>query len=399
MQAKKLSEVFVIAAFAVFLLAAMAASLLREQETYSYFENRNLAVMPKMTKESVLSGEYFSDVEDYLKDHAAGRNTLLKLDTYINMDVLRLPVVNEVVVKDNILLPFNEYETVDKGRIAAQAEKMADNLEAVDEVTRENGGVFYYVLVPCQYAYFEDEYPWYLNNRQEYTDTALPAITAELSERDISLIDVGAYFEELGNPPELGSTVDNHYPMLGAYLAYVEIMERINADTGYDLTILRDGDFTISEVPNHYIGSRTRKLFDLWDGEEKLSILTPEVEVPFLRYDNGNENTSVVYSLPYDSGTPLTYNVYMGGDIPEMVIDTGRDELPSVLIYGDSFTNAVETVLYYGFDEMRSLDLRYYKDMTLGEYIETYKPDIVICLRNYGAMIDTTDNGLGPDGY
>lgn len=46
-------------------------------------------------------------------------------------------------------------------------------------------------------------------------------------------------------------------------------------------------------------------------------------------------------------------------------IDTGRRELPSILIYGDSFTNAVESIAWYSFDRMESADFRYYKDKTL----------------------------------
>ena len=70
----------------------------------------------------------------------------------------------------------------------------------------------------------------------------------------------------------------------------------------------------------------------------------------------------------------MLYTAYMGGDIGETVIDTGRDELPNILIYGDSFTNPLECLMYYSFNEMHSIDLRYYKDMTLEDYIRLYQP-------------------------
>ena len=66
----------------------------------------------------------------------------------------------------------------------------------------------------------------------------------------------------------------------------------------------------------------------------------------------------------------MLYSLYMGGDVGETVIETGRPDLPSILIYGDSFTNPVECLAYYSFDEMRSIDLRHYKDMTLADYIQ-----------------------------
>ena len=83
----------------------------------------------------------------------------------------------------------------------------------------------------------------------------------------------------------------------------------------------------------------------------------------------------------------------MGGDIPETVIETNRPELPSILIYGDSFTNAVEALAYYSFDEMRSVDLRYYDQMSISQYIQEYKPDIVVCIRDYESLLAVDGNG------
>ena len=87
------------------------------------------------------------------------------------------------------------------------------------------------------------------------------------------------------------------------------------------------------------------------------------------------------------------YDLYMCGDRAETVIKTNRPQLPDVLIYGDSFTNALECLAYYSFDEMRSIDLRHYDKMSLADYIEEYKPDYVICIRDYEALIKTEGNG------
>ena len=84
----------------------------------------------------------------------------------------------------------------------------------------------------------------------------------------------------------------------------------------------------------------------------------------------------------------------MGGDVAHTMIDTEREELPSILIYGESFTNAIETIMWYSFDEMHSLDMRYYKDMTVDEFIEIVQPDVVVCVRDYSVLLLTDDYGL-----
>ena len=102
-----------------------------------------------------------------------------------------------------------------------------------------------------------------------------------------------------------------------------------------------------------------------------------------------------MYAMPGNEWQDVTYNLYMGGDIAETVIDTNREDLPSILIYGDSFTNALECITYLSFDKMYSLDLRHYQDMTIEEYIAMTQPDVVVCIRDYESLLEIAFNGGG----
>ena len=98
--------------FLLFTICAFLFTFLRGNETYSYYENRNLASMPKMTTEGMLDGIDFSAVETYLSDHAPGRNTALKIRTWTDLYLLRRPVVNDTVIlrDEHILLPYTKHE-------------------------------------------------------------------------------------------------------------------------------------------------------------------------------------------------------------------------------------------------------------------------------------------------
>ena len=78
----------------------------------------------------------------------------------------------------------------------------------------------------------------------------------------------------------------------------------------------------------------------------------------------------------------MTYSVFMGGDIAESVIRTNRPELPGILIVGDSFTNPVEAFCIYSFDEVRSLDFRYYTKQSLTDYLAQHPADAVVIIRD-----------------
>jgi hypothetical protein len=393
MKREQHANAFFAACFLVFLFIIMTVTIAKPKETASYYENRLLASAPVYDFVSFTNGDYFGGWEDYLVDHSAGRNTLLKLSTYIDTHVIHRPVVNEVVVTDDMLLGFNEFETVDTGSISKNSREMSDHLAFLNNVILDYGGDFYYVAVPGQYTYFSDKYPNYLNNRDEYTKIELAQFKMDMTERGVALLDMGDVFQSMGNPANMYSEADYHFSYYGAYVTYQTIMNAINANTEQKLTMLTEDDITFEKLDNTYMGSRMRKLCNVWESTEKLVIGYPNQSIPFTRTDNGTLNEPTVYALPPNAWENVTYSIYMGGDNAETVIDTGREELPSILVYGDSFTNPVETLIYYSFGVMRSVDLRSYKDMSLVEYIQRYQPDVVVCIRDYEALLSADGNG------
>ncbi len=388
---KRSAELFVTVCFLAFLAVGGAATALRQPQTISFYENRALAAFPEFSPQSAGNGSFITKLERYVDDHAALRDTLLKAKTRADL-ALRRPVVNKIVITPERLLPFLPPETVDQKQVAAQAEAMADNLKRISDTVAEYGGYYCYVAVPCQYAYFEDDYPWYLENRRERSALSAELLSRALEGRGVNFLDVRAAFEGMGHPDEYGSKVDNHYTMAGAFETYRLVMEKAAADTGLEFPILGPEDVTFETLPVGYLGSRERRLMDQVSREEYLTILRPVKDVPFTRADNGTLNAYGIYATGL---SPMTYSLYMGGDIANTVIDTHRDELPSILIYGDSFTNAVECVAYLSFDEMHSLDLRHYHEMSLEDYIRELRPEIVVCIRDYEAMLVQAGNGGG----
>ena len=393
MKQKKIANIVLVLAFAGFLAAAMVITLGKPQGGWSYYENRTLAQMEELTPQTLWDGTFANSVEPTLQDHAAGRNTLLKLSAWMDMELFHRPVVNQVIPAEGMLLSWNPYETPDPELIQQQADAMAGQLGELRDVVESYGGKFYYVAVPGQYTYFEETHPDFLNNRATYTDLEIHAFQQAMEEQGVTLIEMGEILAQQGNPPEYYSTVDYHYTFGGAYATYLAILERINQDFDHSLTVLDEDSLVRETLPNPYLGSRARKVFGLWETDEKLEIGLPSQPIPFARTDNGQEVPATVYTLPGNDTDEVAYAAYMGGDIAETVIDTGRDELPSLLIYGDSFTNPVEGLMYYSFDEMRTVDLRHYKDMTLADYIALYQPDVVVGIRDYESLLSTDYNG------
>jgi hypothetical protein len=391
---KRICEWAMALLFSGVLLVLMAATILLPKNRYSYYENRNLSAFPEITAESVLSGQVFDDLETLFCDYAAWRTPALKAVTWADLNVFHRPVVNDIVVTDDALLEqlYTMPDTADD--IARKAADVAADNAALRDQIEAYGGHYCYIAVPCQYAYYEDEYPSYLENRSAYTAAELAALNSAMDAQGITHVDMGPIFDSLGHLPAFSSKVDNHYGLRGAYETYRAAVQKLNGDYGLALFFPEEGaDVTFSALPNPYMGSRTRKLLGLRGNGEKLLTAAFREDIPFTRLDNWQEVASAVYALPATEDEALTYGLYMGGDIAETCIRTDRSSLPTALIFGDSFTNAVESLAYYSFDEMRSVDLRHYKTQSISDYIAAYQPDVVICIRDYEALLSRSDNG------
>lgn len=384
-------------AFLACLLAVLLAvpawvALRSHRETTAYYENRSLAERPALTLSSLWDGSFGTAFESWYSDHAPGRTTLLKTDTKVQMDVLKRPVVNGIVDAGGVLVPYLDYDEWSEASYRSTVGSIADRFAKLNEHIEANGGTFRYVGFPEQRVYFADKFPDYLNSHAAEAEAADRVFAEALAERGVSFLDMGVVYDAQGHPESYYSTVDHHYNYYGAYAAYRSILEDLNAG-GFDLPVLTEADIDFVELPNPYIGTRNRKLYNLWPNSEKAVVGVQREPVAFTRTDNGQPSDKPLFVTPSSDDLPTTYNLYMGGDFGETVLETNRPDLPDALIFGDSFTNALETLLYASFDETRILDLRHYEDMSLKDYISEYQPDIVLCVQNDTFYYTTTGNG------
>ncbi len=392
---KRIANISFIFLFSAFLASVLLITVWHGREkNYSSIENRSLEKAPTLTGESLRDGSWFSDWEAYLLDRAAGRDQLIRQDTLLRMNLLRQPVVNQVVVAENVLLPYYPFGNWDSVNIERSVADVADQFQALQAHIADHGGQFFYVGVPAQVGYYADSYPAYLEHGRDFFPALESAWAQALSDRSIPYVDMTAVYAQMGHPSGYYFTTDHHHTIRGALLTYQMLMDEISLRTGLTLPILREEDLTFVTLSNPMLGSRNRMLYGLYPTDEHLTYAEATVAIPFRRFDNGVEVAPSLFSLPPTSEEPTGYSVFMGGDIGETIIQTDRPELPNVLLVGESYTNAVETLLYASFNETRSLDLRFYGEQSLQDYINDYQPDVVILMRDEAHFIDYDTDAL-----
>lgn len=380
---KKFGITFILIFFCAVLFTVPVLSALEESDDYSIYENRSLASFPQYSNELLLSGHYSRAWENYLSDHIIGRNIMLSAYTLLELDILKKSVVNNVVISGDILLPFMTYDEFDAGAISQSAQTMAQELSNLDACIRDNGGKFLYVAIPEQRSALSSCYPWYMNSDLDRLNCISDNFFSALEEKGVSYLDMRVKFGE--NIEDYYSKLDHHYTYKGAHFTYECIAQALGVEPAR---------INIVELPNPFFGSRNRKLYNNFPTDEKFMIGIPEEYIPFTRTDNGKEVSPTLFAYSEkDTKSPITYTAYMGGDVAETVIDTNRPSLPNILIFGDSFTNPLESMIYLNANKLYSLDLRHYSENTLFEYISKTKPDIVLCVRDDTNYLVTDGNG------
>ena len=390
---KKTSQILFIVCFLLITAAVLGLSFTNFGETVSTTENRTLAVMPDYTADSFLSGEYFSAWEDFFIDHAAARATAVTANTFMEMKLLGLPVVNDIYISDDFLLPIAPEKYGKYDDVPQRAQKTASDLASLQGYIEEQGGSFLYVGIPSQFYYYRNAVPAFCRRVEEDTDEISSEFFSALDAAGVDYLNMDAVYESQGRPREYYTVTDHHFSFAGAFAAYSAIMERINAASALNAPVLTENDITGLTLPNPFSGSRNRELLNLFETSDKQTVGILNDPIPYKRRDNGAETNSPMLILPATDTETVTYSVFMGADFAETVVQTDRPELPKILVYGDSFTNALETLLYASFDEMRVLDLRHYTEKTLRGYIADYRPDMVICVRDCSVYLEETGNG------
>ncbi len=366
------------------------------KEDKSFYENRYLENPIPLNMESYKTGEFREKAEKAFSDHIYKRDEILRLYALTNRNVLHKNEVNKVVFGKGVLLPYYKTNGFNKEQTDEEIAEMTDALTRLNAVVEENGGKLVFAAIPAQFSVYGDKYPDYVCNYSPKLDYVRASFFPRLKENKVSCIDMKSVYKQREDIDfdSLYFATDHHFTCFGALVAYQEVMKELNLlrDKGKELKILQNEDLEFKTVDNKFLGSLSRKLYDIYPNEDKLTICYPKEKITFERYDNGQRVDAELFKLP-EEGKYADYESFMGVDRPEVIIDTHRPELPSVLIFGDSYTNAMETLLYYSFDKMYSLDLRYYKAMSVADYIKEKKPDYVVYVRDDTIYLSRENNG------
>lgn len=373
--------------FAAVCVLFSIALLLLPKSDWSDIENRKLADFPDLSAESLASGEYFMDVEDYLADHFPLRDIFVSVNTRFNM-LLGRREINDVFICDDGFL-------IDKYQTPARTQKILDAFNRIPGAVGERAITL--LVAPTAAYVYSEKLPAFAQQADQ-----LETLKQLYDGFSGGTVDVTQALLEHKNDHQLYYRTDHHWTTYGAYYAYVELCGQL----GLEPTAL--DAFDVKRVAEDFCGTTYSKVNDFSVSGEAI-----------YRFDLPSQNISASYgssgeaavsaadaatdSAAASSGSDALYNAeyldkkdkysYFLNNINAVVsitndsAQTGRE----LVVIKDSYANCFVPFLAEHFSRIFVIDPRYYRDSIIDFINSKNAVTDVLILYNLG----TIDNDTG----
>ena len=348
----KMKNIVTVVTFVLFLGGLSLWGLLAPDMELSEAERRPLAQFPKLSVESVLSGKFMSDFEDYAADQFPLRDQFRTLKAIVSYDVLGKKDNNDVYIEDGYASEL-EYP-LDEKSLDYAAERFKFLYESFMKDTDVN---VYLSVIPDKNRFMAEQNGYPALDYEEFY-----RLVREKNDY-MSYIDVD----------DLLSIDDYYYTDIHwRQEKIVDVAQKLAAAMGAEIT----DDFTLNTLDKDYYG--------VYYGYAALPM--PPETVYYLTNStidgaaavNGETSTAMgVYDMDKGLGKD-PYELFLSGSLSLITIENpSADTDKELVIFRDSFGSSVAPLLLEGYAKVTLVDIRYLMSNFVGSLIDFDDQDVL----------------------
>ena len=380
---KKITNIITISLFIFLLIAFVFIGIIMPKDEQSGIdENRTLKGMPVLTKESLFSGNFSREFEDYLADNVGMRSKFTSLSSKINgLKGIKTNLGKIVSVKKDLgaggdsddtaklLVQGNRIMEIYKSYPAGEINYAKAINKYADEFS-EKANV-YSMLIPTQIEFSGNIYKSTSDSQRDAIDSIYVKLNDSVKKVDV----YDLMMENMGD--YIYFRTDHHWTQRGAYLGYKAFVEmagekpvslsslKLNrADGFFGFLYNQANDTSLSDKPDY---------MEWFEGNENYIVKASTMEDGnIVSYD------SRIYVAPENAPK---YSVFMGGDHSFAEINTNVKNGKTVLVIKDSYANALIPFLTNNYSTVLAVDPRSYYGK-VSELVDRYGVDDILIM-NY----------------
>lgn len=343
---------YVLLVFAMVIIIADACLIIQHKKVFSETENRMLQQFPKLTEETLLSGRFMKQSEDFVADQFFLRDGWIAVKLKSDSIIGRQTSNGVILGKEGFLIEDST------APIEASFEK---NLSAIRTFAASHPDISIVMSVaPNAVSVCDQLLPANIpvRDQNQDLDTVEDALSSSLTYVDLR-DGLSAHKEEY-----IYYKSDHHWTSLGAKYAFEElakslVTEEMTADIGTADPMQFLKQYTVTEDFSGTMAS-TSGAFSIKDSIDIYVYEMDEFQYVVEYTDEQRKSATVFNSAALEQKNK--YEVFLGGNHPQINIKTTNLNKKSLLIFKDSYANALIPFLLPYYQTITIVDPRYYSD-------------------------------------
>lgn len=364
--------------FAILVLVLSIVNLFSGTKTISETENRELAQKPELSVESVTSGSYAKQYQEYFNDQFVFRDSWIRIKTSFDRILGKVEENGVYIGKDGYLI--EKFSRPDQEVVNTTLQAMTEWKTKYKDITQ------YAMIVPTASEILKDKLPALALNADQ--GTYINQAYKVLSDQGITTIDLNDTLRK-NTKQKLYYKTDHHWTTSAAYLAFQKFAETVGLDASA---------VTYEKMPvtDQFQGTLSAKSGCRTGVKEEIDVFLPkknenttqEQVSSIVEYTDEQKKTGSFYNT--DSlDQRNAYEVFFGGNHGLLKIKTPTTENKRLLVLKDSYANCFLPFLAPYYREIVVVDPRYYYG-NLSELMESESINEVLYLYSADTFFSDT---------
>lgn len=311
---KSLFSIYIALFFLICTIPAAGMFLAEQEEVRA---NQMLAQKPVLKEKSEWNPDYLRELDQYVSDHFAFRQEMITANAVLMSGLFHVSGTEDVLLGRGGWLFYRETIN-DFSGIATMSERRlyaaARNLYLMQEAAEKQGKTFLFTIAPNKNSIYPEYMPYYVRKTDEQGNAS--RFIRHLRQQKVRYIDL---FQPLKNDTKvLYHRLDSHWTNEGASLAGEVLLD------------------AVKKKPDCFPGKKTYRKQDF------------PGDLYEMVYPKGNQKDWEVY---YRRPFTFQYKEPFGGVTDITIKTTNKDKEGSLLMYRDSFGNALIPFMAEAFSE------------------------------------------------
>lgn len=354
--------------FALFLAIISIGTLVAPKKDFSDNENRMLAAFPEVNGKAIVDGKFTAGISDYFTDHILFRDGWVTLKTIAEKLMGKHNSGSIFAAKNGMLIQEFSDKDLEKSI------KVLESISLFDTMMKDKFNMHVKIIIsPTATQIYKEEL-----HKDCYT--------ADSSEFFIKANEIDGFIDlnavlNAHKDENIFYRTDRHWSHLGAHYAYVEYCNNIG------LTANSLDEFKIECVAEEFFGT-TYSRYGLFDGKnpDKLETVSYDLLKHTTATVKGETHTSIFYPEKLQSKDKYLY--FLGGNNGKTEVNTGLNTGRNLLLFKDSYANAVLPYLCFHFDNIIVIDMRYYPQSVF-DLVEEYSITDTLLVYNINSLSES----------